>query len=51
VLYDNDRELARNILKNAYGKTDVDKYFPEMVDIDKYHTTLKTIFTYYDTND
>ena len=48
ILYDQERELARKILKNAYWKTDVDLYFPEQVDMEKYSDTLKTIFTYYD---
>jgi len=51
IIYDTDRELARKILKEWYNKTDVDKYFPEQVDVEKYNTTLKTIFTYYDNND
>ena len=51
IIYDTDRELARKILKQWYSKTDVDKYFPEQVDVEKYNNTLKTIFTYYDNND
>lgn len=51
VLYDHDRQLARRILKNWYDKTDVDKFFPEQVDMEDYHNTLKTIFTYYDQQD
>lgn len=48
ILYDQERELARKILKNAFWKKDVDLYFPEKVDMEKYNETLKTIFTYYD---
>ncbi len=48
ILYDQERELARKILKNAFWKKDVDVYFPEQVDMEKYNSTLKTIFTYYD---
>lgn len=48
ILYDTDRELARKILKVWFGKTDVDLFFPEQVNMDDYQNTLKTIFTYYD---
>lgn len=48
ILYNQERELARRILKNWYGKTDIDQFFPEQVDMDDYNSTLKTIFTYYD---
>lgn len=48
ILYNQERELARKILKNAYNKDDIDLFFPEQVDMDDYHATLKTIFTYYD---
>lgn len=48
ILYDQERELARKILKNAYGKTDIDQYFPELVDMADYKETMNTIFTYYD---
>jgi hypothetical protein len=48
ILYDTDRELARKILKLWYGKTDIDKFFPEQVNMEDYQNTLKTIFTYYD---
>lgn len=48
VLYDQERELARRILKNWYWKTDVDLFFPEQVDMQDYESTLKTIFAFYD---
>ena len=51
ILYDQERQLARRILKTAYWKTDVDLFFPECVDMTDYHQTLKTIFTYYESID
>lgn len=51
VLYNQERELARRILKNGYNKIDVDVFFPEQVDMDDYEKTLRTIFTYYDNRD
>lgn len=51
ILYNSERELARRILKEAYWKRDVDRFFPAEVDMDDYERTLKTIFTYYDNTD
>jgi hypothetical protein len=51
ILYDQQRELARRILKSWYWKIDVDTFFPEQVDMEDYEKTLKTIFAYYDNKD
>lgn len=48
ILFDQDVEIALKILKYWYKKTDVDQFFHEQVDMQKYWDTLKTIFTYYD---
>lgn len=51
IIYDTTREKYKRFLYELYGKKDVYSLFPEEVDMDEYNKTLKTLFTYYESDE
>ena len=50
VIFDREREKARNILKNVYKYENVDLFFPAEIDDYKFNTTLATLFRFWGWN-
>lgn len=46
VIYDREREKARNILKNVYKYENVDLFFPPEIDDYRFQNTLTTLFRF-----
>lgn len=51
ILFDSQKEKYKRFLFELYWKKDVYKLFPEEIDMEEYNKTLKTLFTYYETNE
>ncbi len=50
IVYDEEKEKVKRILKEVYWYTDVDRIFPPELDYESFEKTSKVLFTYYDGN-
>ena len=47
IVYDNDKEKGKRILKEVYHKTDVDSLFPPELDEQRFDRVSTILFQYY----